>query len=121
MKLVLFILFLVFLLVAFAAIHSLIASLFFKHCATKVLGFRAEVLYMPVFIIIALRNILPLAYMLYKNPGPFLYLIPSPWRWLMISGQLLLQPLLLELCWMHLIDSRYAHSYLHPILLKQVP
>lgn len=84
---VLFILILVFLLVAFAAIHSLIASLFFKRCATRVLGFRAEVLYMPVFSFIALLTILPLAYLLYQNPGPFLYIISSPWRWLMIGGQ----------------------------------
>ena len=27
--------------------------------------------------------------MFYKNPGPFLYIIPSPWRWLMIGGQLI--------------------------------
>jgi len=85
--LVLFILILVFLLVAFAAIHSLIASLFFKRFATRVLGFRAEVLYMPIFNLIALLTILPLAYLLYKNPGPFLYRIPSPWSRLMIGGQ----------------------------------
>ena len=74
---------------AFAAIHSLMESLFFKRFTTKVLGFRAEVLYMPVFNLIALLTILPLAYMFYKNPGPFLYIIPSPWRWLMIDGRLI--------------------------------
>ena len=82
---VLFILILVFLLVAFAAIHSLMASLFFKRCVTRILGSRAELLYMPVFNLIALLTVLPLAYLLYKNPGPFLYIIPSPW--LMIGGQ----------------------------------
>ena len=84
---VLFILILVFLLVAFAAIHSLMASLFFKCCVTGILGSRAELLYMPVFSLIALLTILPLAYLLYKNPGPVLYIIPSPWCWLMIGGQ----------------------------------
>ena len=84
---VLFILILVFLLVAFAAIHNLMASLFFKRCVTRILGSRAELLYMPVFNLIALLTVLPLAYLLYKNPGPFLYIIPSPWRWLMIGGQ----------------------------------
>jgi protein-S-isoprenylcysteine O-methyltransferase Ste14 len=39
----------------------------------------ADTLYMPVFSLIALLTILPLAYLLYKNPGPFLYIIPSPW------------------------------------------
>ncbi len=86
---VLFILILVFLLVAFAAIHSFMASLFFKRCVTGILGSRAELLYMPVFNLIALLTILPLAYLLYKNPGPFLYRIPSLWRWLMIGGQLI--------------------------------
>ena len=84
---VLFILILVFLLVAFAAIHSLMASLFFKRCVTRILGSRAELLYMPVFSLIELLTILPLVYLVYKNPGPFLYIIPSPWRWLMIGGQ----------------------------------
>ena len=37
----------------------------------------------------ALLTILPLVYLLYKNPGPFLYIIPSPWRWLMVGGQLI--------------------------------
>ena len=82
-----FILILVFCLVAFAAIHSLMASLSFKRFATRVLGFKAEVLYMPVFNLIALLTILPLAYLLYKNPGSVLYIIPSPWRWLTIGGQ----------------------------------
>jgi hypothetical protein len=30
--------------------------------------------------------ILPLVYLLYKNTGPVLYIIPSPWRWLMVGG-----------------------------------
>ena len=87
MELVSIILIIVFLLVAFAAIHSLMANLSFKCFATRVFGFRAEVLYMPLFNLIALLTILPLAYLLYKNPGPFLYIIPSPWRWVMICGQ----------------------------------
>jgi hypothetical protein len=44
---------------------------------------------MPVYKLIALLTILPLAYLLYKNPGPFLYIVPSPWRWLMVGGQLI--------------------------------
>jgi hypothetical protein len=45
-------------------------------------------MYMPVFSLIAVLTILPLAYLLYKNPGRVLYKIPSPWRWLMVGGQL---------------------------------
>jgi protein-S-isoprenylcysteine O-methyltransferase Ste14 len=80
---------LVFCLVTFAAIHSLMASLPFKHLIVRVLGSRADILYMPVFSLIALLTILPLAYLLYHNPGPVLYIVPSPWRWLMVGGQLI--------------------------------
>ncbi|AKB75128.1 hypothetical protein MSLAZ_1867 [Methanosarcina lacustris Z-7289] len=86
---VLSIIILVFCLVAFAAIHSFMASLPFKRFIMRTLGSRAEILYMPVFSLIAVLTILPLVYLLYKNPGPVLYIIPSPWRWLMVGGQLL--------------------------------
>lgn len=80
---------LVFCLIAFAAIHSLMASLPFKRLIMRVLGSRADILYMPVFSFIALLTIFPLAYLLYKNPGPVLYIVSSPWRWLMVGGQLI--------------------------------
>lgn len=79
----------VFSLVAFAAIHSLTASLPFKRLIMRVTGPRAEKLYVPVYSLIAVLTILPLAYQLYKNPGRVLYKIPSPWRWLMVGGQLI--------------------------------
>ena len=88
MELVSYTIILVFCLVAFAAIHSLMASLSFKRLIIRFLGSKADILYMPVFSLIALLTILPLAYLLYKNPGPVLYIVPSPWRWLMIGGQL---------------------------------
>lgn len=31
----------------------------------------------------------PLAYLLYKNPGEIIYIVPSPWRWVMVGGQLI--------------------------------
>ncbi|WP_319507593.1 isoprenylcysteine carboxylmethyltransferase family protein [uncultured Methanolobus sp.] len=76
-------------LVGFAAIHSLLASLPFKRFVRRSLGSKADKLYMPVYNLIAVITILPLVYLLYKNPGPFLYIIPSPWRWLMVSGQVI--------------------------------
>lgn len=80
---------LVFCLVAFAAIHSFMASLPFKRRLLQILGSRADTLYMPVFSLIAVLTILPLVYLLIKNPGPVLYIIPSPRRWLMVGGQLI--------------------------------
>lgn len=80
---------LIFSLVAFAVIHSFLASLPFKRFLMRVLGPRADKLYMPAFSLIAVITILPLVYLLYRNPGPFLYIVPSPWRWLMVGGQLI--------------------------------
>lgn len=79
----------VFSLVAFAAIHSLTASLPFKRLLVRGLGSRADRLYLPAYSFIAVLTILPLIYLLYKSPGRILYRIPSPWRWLMVSGQLI--------------------------------
>jgi methanethiol S-methyltransferase len=79
----------IFSLVAFAAIHSLTASLPFKRFLIRCLGSRAYRLYMPAYSLIAVLTILPLVYQLYKNPGRILYKIPSPWRWLMAGGQLI--------------------------------
>jgi methanethiol S-methyltransferase len=70
-----------------AAIHSLAASLPFKRLVVRVLGFRADILYMPVYSLLAVLTLLPLVYLLYKNPGRFLYRIPSQWRWLMFDGR----------------------------------
>lgn len=52
-------------------------------------GPGAEKLYLPVYSLLAVLTILPLVYLLYKNPGRVLYKIPSPWRWLMVGGQLI--------------------------------
>jgi protein-S-isoprenylcysteine O-methyltransferase Ste14 len=79
----------VFSLAAFAFIHSLTASLPFKRFLVRGLGSRADRLYLPVYSLVAVLTILPLVYQLYKNPGRVLYKIPSPWRWLMVGGQLI--------------------------------
>jgi protein-S-isoprenylcysteine O-methyltransferase Ste14 len=79
----------VFSLVAFAVIHSLTASLPFKRLVMRVAGPGAEKLYLPAYSLTAVLTILPLVYQLYKNPGRVLYKIPSPWRWLMVGGQLI--------------------------------
>ena len=79
----------VFSLVAFAAIHSLTASLSFKRLIMKVTGHRAEKLYLPAYSLVSVLTIFPLVYQLYKNPGRVLYKIPSPWRWLMVGVQLI--------------------------------
>lgn len=79
----------VFSLAAFAVIHSLTASLPFKRLIMRGLGSRVDRLYLPAYSLIAVLTVLPLVYQLYKNPGRLLYKIPSPWRWLMVGGQLI--------------------------------
>lgn len=78
----------VFCLVAFAVIHSIMASLPFKRSMREKFGPRVDTLYAPVYNLIAILTIIPLVYFLYKYPGDLLYLIPSPWRWLMVAGQI---------------------------------
>lgn len=79
----------VFSLAAFAVIHSLTASLPFKRLLVRGMGSRADRLYLPAYSLVAVLTLLPLVYLLYKNPGQILYKIPSPWRWLMVGGQLI--------------------------------
>lgn len=73
---------------AFAVIHSVMASLPFKRMVRRALGSKTEKYYVPVYNIIAFITISPLAYLLYNNPGPFLYIVEPPWRWLMVGVQL---------------------------------
>jgi len=89
MELVLSIIISVFSLAAFAVIHSLTASLPFKRLLVRGLGSRADRFYMPAYSLVAVLTILPLVYLIYKKPGRTLYRIPSPWRWLMVGGQLI--------------------------------
>ncbi|MDK2832638.1 MAG: methanethiol S-methyltransferase [Methanolobus sp.] len=74
-------------LAGFAFIHSLLASLPVKRFIRRSLGSKADTLYMPVYNLIAVITIIPLVYVLYKYPGEFLYVVPSPWRWFMVAGQ----------------------------------
>lgn len=86
---VLSVIILVLCLAEFAAIHSLMASLRFKRLAMRIFGQRVEKLYMPIFSFVAVLTISPLAYLFYKNPGEIIYIVPSPWRWVMVVGQLI--------------------------------
>jgi len=74
-------------LVGFAALHSLLASLPAKKMARKRFGSKVERLYPVLFSIIAVITILPLAAMLIRSPGPVLYVIPEPWKWLFFMAQ----------------------------------
>jgi protein-S-isoprenylcysteine O-methyltransferase Ste14 len=77
-------------LAAFATMHSLLASKQFKDFAWRIFG--PEMMdrwYMTFYTVFAAISFLPLAVMLLLFPGQMLYVIPSPWRWLMVGVQLL--------------------------------
>ena len=76
-------------LAGFAALHSLMASLPFKRRVRRILGEKIHPWYSIAFSAIAFMTILPLAYLVYLHPGRVLYVAPSPWRWVMVSGQVL--------------------------------
>jgi protein-S-isoprenylcysteine O-methyltransferase Ste14 len=74
-------------LVGFAALHSLLADHRVKDRAFRAFGERAKRWYRLFFTILAAVTLFPLLYLLYQFPGEVLYLAPSPWRWIMILGQ----------------------------------
>ena len=76
-------------LVAFAAMHSLLASKQFKGLVWWIFGPEIDRWYMKFFIIFAAITFMPLAIMLLLFPGRKLYVVRSPLRWIMVGIQLL--------------------------------
>jgi protein-S-isoprenylcysteine O-methyltransferase Ste14 len=74
-------------LIGFVALHSLLADRRVKDRAFRALGRRAMRWYRLFFTILAAVTLSPLLYLLYQFPGEVLYCVPSPWRWIMILGQ----------------------------------
>lgn len=74
-------------LIGFACLHSALASLKAKRMARMLLGRHLDLIYMPLFSAIAIVTLLPLLYLLYLFPGYTLYVVPSPWRWVMVGSQ----------------------------------
>jgi hypothetical protein len=73
----------------FGMLHSLLASLPFKRLAWRIFGPGIDRWYLPAFSAIAAVTIMPLVLLLLIFPGQTLYIVPSPWRWLMVVGQAL--------------------------------
>jgi len=74
-------------LACFASLHSLLAGTWIKRRAQRAFGGRAMRWYRLFFTIVAVVTAIPLLYLLYLFPGEVLYVVPSPWRWLMVAGQ----------------------------------
>jgi len=76
-------------LVGFAAVHSLLAGTRAKSRARRAFGRRAVRWYRLAYSILAAATLFPLLYLFYLFPGEVLYIVPSPWRWIMVFGQVL--------------------------------
>lgn len=76
-------------LIAFATMHSLLASRQLKIFIWHLFGKEMDRWYMKFFIVIAAISVIPLVLMMILFPGKKLYAVRSPWRWLMFFGQIL--------------------------------
>lgn len=73
--------------VFYAVLHSWLAALSVKNWARGIFGPPVDRGYRLVYNIIAVVTLLPLLPMLVWLPDRILYVTPSPWRWLMVMGQ----------------------------------
>ena len=74
---------------AYAALHSLLASRQFKSLVWSIFGPGMDRWYIKFFGIFAAITLVPLALLFLSSPGKRLYVIKSPWRWLMVAGQIM--------------------------------
>jgi methanethiol S-methyltransferase len=75
--------------VLYAVVHSLLAGLAFKNWVRRVLGPPADRWYRLFYNIFAVVTLLPYLILLAVLPDQTLYIVPPPWRWFMLTGQLL--------------------------------
>jgi protein-S-isoprenylcysteine O-methyltransferase Ste14 len=72
---------------AWAVLHSSLASLRVKRLARRRFGEGARCWYRFAFVLVAVLLLVPLVILMFLLPNRTLYVVPSPWRWLMIAGQ----------------------------------
>jgi protein-S-isoprenylcysteine O-methyltransferase Ste14 len=76
-------------LVFYTLAHSLLASLPVKSWTRRILGPAADRWYRLIYNLLAGLTLLPLLPLLALLPDQILYIVPAPWRWLMVGGQVL--------------------------------
>jgi protein-S-isoprenylcysteine O-methyltransferase Ste14 len=75
--------------VIYGVIHSLLAGLPLKNWTRRAFGPTVDRWYRLFYNIVAVVTFLPLFPLLALLPDQTLYVVPAPWRWLMLAGQLL--------------------------------
>jgi protein-S-isoprenylcysteine O-methyltransferase Ste14 len=73
--------------VVYAVLHSWLAALAMKNWARRTFGPGVDRWYRLIYNIIAVVTLLPFVPMLVWLPDATLYVAPSPWRWLLLTGQ----------------------------------
>jgi protein-S-isoprenylcysteine O-methyltransferase Ste14 len=74
--------------VFFAAVHSLLADSVAKSMARRTIA-SSDRWYRLAYVLLAIIMVLPFFYILLFFPDRTLYVVPSPWSWLMAAGQAL--------------------------------
>jgi protein-S-isoprenylcysteine O-methyltransferase Ste14 len=74
--------------IAWAGVHSLLASLRVKRWARRAFGDSVDRWYRAVYVLFALASFAPIPLLMLVLPDRVLYVVPSPWRWLMVLGQM---------------------------------
>ncbi|HUI88087.1 MAG TPA: isoprenylcysteine carboxylmethyltransferase family protein [Anaerolineales bacterium] len=75
--------------------HSLLASLAWKDFFRKMFGDGVRRVYRLGFNIFSVLTLLPVLWLMWIPPSPVLYLVPAPWKYLMLVGQAIAAFLLL--------------------------
>ena len=68
-------------------VHSLLASLAFKDFFRKTLGDAFMRAYRLGYNIFSVLSLLPILWLMWILPNRVVYLIPAPWKYLMLAGQ----------------------------------
>lgn len=71
----------------YVLLHSLLASLPVKAWVQHTLGDQVNRWYRLGYNVVAVVLLLPLPVVLALLPDQVLYVVPAPWRWLMLAGQ----------------------------------
>jgi protein-S-isoprenylcysteine O-methyltransferase Ste14 len=74
--------------VLYGVIHSWLASLSVKNWLRRQVGPSLDRWYRLAYNIFAVVTFLPMLALMALLPQKTLYVVPSPWRWLMVAGQL---------------------------------
>jgi protein-S-isoprenylcysteine O-methyltransferase Ste14 len=73
----------------YGVVHSWLAGASVKGWVRKICGSSTDRWYRLAYNIFAVITLLPMLALMAMLPGQTLYIVPSPWHWLMVGGQFL--------------------------------